>query len=260
MTQKQVTFDFRDQTVVITGASGGIGAATARKFLDTGAKVLLHANTNNENVISLLGSAKNVAPGSQELPGDFSCPQDVSNFLRAVESRADRVDIWVHAAGVDLMSPRLKEMPFEKKMRYLFQVDVFAAMEMAKEVGNRMKAQGGGTIVLFGWNGVRYGWKGETAELYGAAKGALLGFSRSLAESLAPEVRLCLLSPGWIKTRWGKKTSSETMDRVAADSLQNRWGDPDEIADAVLFFCSDASRYIDGIDILLDGGKRGSRI
>lgn len=252
----QIDFHFPNHTVVVTGASGGLGAATARKFLQAGAKTLLHANRNDKSVAEILENANNVTTGSGVLLGDFSAEQGVKDFLKKVFIQTERIDTWVHAAGVDLMSPELKSMPFEKKIRHLFQVDVFAAVETAKIIGARMKEQGGGTIIFFGWNGVRYGWKGESAELYGSAKGALTGFARSLAEGLAPEVRVRVLSPGWIRTRWGEKASSEIFSRMAADSLQNRWGSPDEVADAVLFFSSEASRYIDGIEILLDGGKR----
>ncbi len=250
-----LSFDFHSKTVVVTGASGGIGSAVATKFGLAGANLLLHVN---KNVYQHAGQSVPNFTGDQMVVADFSSPAEIAQFLQTINAKTEKIDVWVHAAGIDLMSPRMKNMPFEEKLRHFFQVDVFAPMEIAKKVGQRMKSEGGGVIVLFGWNGVKYGWIGETAELYGAAKGALLGFSRSLAESLAPEVRVRLLSPGWVKTRWGEKTSGDMEARLAADSLQNRWGTPDEIADAVLFFCSQESEFIDGIDVFLDGGKRGS--
>lgn len=246
--------DFHDKTVVITGASGGIGRAVAERFARAGARLVLHAN-------------KNVAPLRQTfdrtrceiLQADFQDPAERENFTDGVLEKFSKIDAWVNAAGLDLMAPSLKTLPFEKKLHHLFEVDVFAAIDMSKKVARHLKRQGGGTIVLLAWDGVEFGWAGETGELYGAAKGALLGFARSLAESAAPEVRVRCLCPGWIKTRWGEKACDDFSKRVAADSLQGRWGEPEDVAEAVFFFCRDASAYLDGIGVRINGGKRGTK-
>ncbi len=231
----------RHRTAVITGASGGIGAATATALEQAGATVIRHAcRTTGEGFLN----------------ADFESPAAVDRFFDTIIERTPKIDVFVNAAGVDLMSPTMKALPFENRLRRLMEVDVFAACRLSKRIGERMKTDGGGTLVFFSWDGVAYGWTGETAQLYGTAKGAVLGFCRSLAETLAPEVRVRCLSLGWIRTRWGVKASDEFQRLGADDSLLRRWGEPSEVADAVLYLVSPQSAFVDGIDIRLNGGKR----
>ena len=224
-------------TAVVTGASGGIGSATADALERTGVVVIRHT-----------GRTK----------ADFSVPDAADRFVDAVLEQSPKIDIWVNAAGVDLMSSEMKRLTFDDRLRLLMEVDVFATVNMSRRIGCQMKKQGGGTIVFFSWDGATYGMVGETAQLYGVAKGAVLGFCRSLAATLAPEVRVRCLSPGWIRTRWGANVSEEFQRLGTNDSLCGRWGEPSEVADAVLFLVSPQSEFVDGIDIRLNGGKRMS--
>jgi 3-oxoacyl-[acyl-carrier protein] reductase len=245
-------------TVFITGASGGIGLATAKRFASAGAEVILHAHRNllavNElrEFIQSNGGKVNIASA------DFSQSDAAENLYRHIIDLTDHVDILVNAAGLDLMSPSMTSLPFERKLQQILQTDVFTPILLSRMIGKRMQKRKRGTIFFLGWNGVDYGWRGETAQLYGAAKGALLGFCRSLAEDLAPDVLVRCLSLGWIKTRWGETLSEEVEGYYAADSRRNRWGTPEEVA-AVIEFLSDAeAKYIDGIGLRLDGEKRGT--
>jgi len=230
-----------NRTAVITGASGGIGAATAAVLERAGAAVIRHANRTQ---------------GNEYLHADFSRPGEADRFVDAVFRRSPKIDIWVNAAGVDLMTPEMKQLSFDERLRRLMEIDVFAALNMSRRIGQRMKEQGGGTLVFFSWDGVAYGLAGETAQLYGAAKGAVLGFCRSLAQTLAPEVRVRCLSLGWVRTRW--QAPKEFQRLGADDSLLGRWGEPSEVAEAVLFLVSPQSDFVDGIDIRLNGGKKTS--
>ena len=241
--------------VVITGASGGIGRAVARKFAASGAFVVLHANQNTPLAEKDLAEIQKTGGRGVVVSADFNRPSDRERFLNLILRQNSKIDVWVNAAGVDLMSPALKALSFEEKMRQLLEVDVIAAIELSRRVGFCMKEQGGGTLFFFGWDGVEYGWEGETAQLYGAAKGAISGFCRCLAESLAPEVRIRHLALGWIKTRWGQKASEEFDRRIVESSLQRRWGNPEEVAEVVSFLADDVSNYVDGLNIRINGGK-----
>jgi 3-oxoacyl-[acyl-carrier protein] reductase len=259
MTNQSADSRFDEKIVVITGASGGIGQAAARRFAQSGASVFLHAHRNIQIIEQLRQEILQYGGRCECFQADFSKPAEPERFVQSVFGKTKRIDIWVNGAGVDLMIPSLAKFTFEKKMQKIFQVDVFALTQMSIKVGKLMKEQGGGIIFFFSWNGVDYGWKGETALLYGAAKGAIQGFSRSFAETFAPCVRTCCLSLGWIKTRWGQRTSDDFIRQGNSDSLMNRWGTSAEVAETILFLSGDAAGFVDGLDFRLDGRKRGTR-
>ena len=267
-------------TVLITGASGGIGSAVAKRFASSETEIFLHAHQNLSAVNELQATIRSCGGKAEVVSVDFSQDQAAENLYRQVFELTDRVDILVNAAGLDLMSSALAPLPFEQKLQLILQADVFTPILLSRMIGKRMqerieqKRAGGisppvspdqhdqnrSSLFFLGWNGVDYGWRGETAQLYGAAKGALLGFSRSLAEDLAPNVLVRCLSLGWIKTRWGEKLSEEQERCYAADSRRNRWGTPEEVAAVIEFLSGNESAYIDGIGLRLDGEKKSSAV
>ena len=242
-------------TALITGASGGIGSATAQRFAIAGVRVILHAHRNVSAVNELRETLQRQGGKAEVVTADFSQSNAAEKLYRQVFNQTDHIDILVNAAGLDLMLPPAAAMPFEQKLQLILQTDVFTPILLSRIIGKKMLERKQGTIFFLGWNGVDYGWQGETAQLYGASKGALLGFSRSLAEDLAPDVLVRCLSLGWIKTRWGEKLPEEVEQRYATDSRRNRWGTPEEVAAAIEFLSSDESKYIDGIGLRLDGEK-----
>lgn len=252
-------YNFSGKNVLITGATGGIGEAVARRFADSGAFVLLHTNRNRDQAEKTLAEIRQNGGRGDIIVADFGPNFNSNIFLKQTLEKTVRIDIIVNSAGLDLMLPEISQKTFAEKMQNIFFVDVFATVKLSRDFGRLMKEQGSGTIIFFGWDGVDCGWTGETAELYGLAKGAIQGFSRSLAESLAPSVRIRELSLGWIKTRWGKRSSNDFEKRVVQDSLQNRWGEASEVADIILFLSSDVSEYMDGINLKINGGKRGTK-
>jgi len=243
-------------TILITGSSGGIGFAAAKRFAAAGGSVILHANQNIAAVSKLREKIQRQGGKAEIIPTDFSQPHAAETIYQRVCALTDHIDVLVNAAGLDLMSPTAASLPFEQKLHQIWQTDVSTPIQLSRIIGKRMQERGRGTIFFFGWSGVDYGWRGEAAQLYGLAKGALLGFSRSLAEDLAPDVLVRCLSLGWIKTRWGEKLSEEVERHYAADSRRNRWGTPEEVAAVLEFLASEEAKYVDGIGLRLDGEKR----
>ena len=248
-------------TILITGASGGIGFATAQRFAQAGAKLILHAHQNIDAIKELQHSYQKRGGTADIVSTDFTQTDAAEQLYRQTFELTDNVDVFVNAAGLDLMSPSLVSLSYGQKLQRIFQTDVYTPMMLSRLFCKRMLEQKGGTIFLFGWSGVDSGWPGETAQLYGAAKGALLGFSRALAEDVAarnagPDVLVRCLALGWIKTRWGVKLREEAEQRYAADSRRNRWGTPKDVAAAIEFLSTPESGYMDGIGLRLDGEKR----
>ncbi len=119
---------------------------------------------------------------------------------------------------------------------------------------NYLKIFSQSSIVLFGWDGAARGMEGETAQLYSLAKGAIIAFVKSLAQDLAPRVRVCSVSPGWIQTTWGSAPSEKFKKRGERESLAGRWGTPEEIARAVRFLVSKEASFVNGQDLTVNGG------
>ena len=114
------------------------------------------------------------------------------------------LDAWLHLAGADTLTGPAAKLSFDAKLDLLWSVDVVATIRLCRDVGRRMVAQGSGAIVTMGWDQAETGMEGDSGELFAATKGAILAFTRSLALSLAPKVRVNALAPGWIKTAWGR--------------------------------------------------------
>ena len=118
-----------------------------------------------------------------------------------------------------------------------------------------MKAAGGGAIVNLGWDQAEQGMAGDSGEMFAATKGAIMAFSRSLAKSLAPQVRVNCLAPGWIKTSWGEQASAYWQQRATRESLRGRWGLPEDVAAVARFLASPAADFITGQVIAVGGGR-----
>jgi len=133
-------------------------------------------------------------------------------------------------------------------------VDVTATILLARAVGERMKARGGGVLLTIGWDQAETGMEGDSGQLFAAAKGAVMAFTKSLALTLAPEVRVNCLAPGWIQTAWGKNASRQWQERVQRETPLGRWGTPEDVAAAARWLVSPAASYIHGQIIRVNGG------
>ena len=98
---------------------------------------------------------------------------------------------------------------------------------------------------------------GDSGELFAATKGAIMAFTRSLAKSLAPHVRVNCVAPGWIKTAWGERASAAWQERAVRESLLARWGTPEDVARAVRFLVSPEAAFITGQVLPVNGGLGG---
>jgi 3-oxoacyl-[acyl-carrier protein] reductase len=105
-----------------------------------------------------------------------------------------------------------------------------------------------------GWDQAETGMAGDSGELFSATKGAILAFTRSLALSLAPNVRVNALAPGWIKTKWGETASQGWQNRVLRETPLARWGTPEDVARVACFLVSPSAQFITGQVVRVNGG------
>ena len=109
-------------------------------------------------------------------------------------------------------------------------------------------------ILNVGWDQAATGMDGDSGELFAAAKAAVMAFTKSLAVSLAPAVRVNCVAPGWIKTAWGESAPDEWQARIMRETPLNRWGTPKDIARCARWLCSDDAAFVTGQVVNVNGG------
>jgi 3-oxoacyl-[acyl-carrier protein] reductase len=245
---------------VVTGASSGIGAAIALELASAGAHCFLQWRRNREGIEAIATKIRQqcLVP-CETYPCDFSETEKHELLVNAAwEWGSKGIDIWVNNAGADVLTGDSAKQTFEQKLDELLRVDVFSTMHISRLVGKRMKAQRRGVIINIGWDQAEQGMAGDSGELFAATKGAVMAFTRSLAKSLAPEVRVNCVAPGWIKTSWGEGASQYWQERAKRESLLERWGTPEDVAHAVRFLASPSASFITGHVLPVNGGLRQS--
>lgn len=238
----------------VLGSTSGIGRATALKLAEAGADVVVHGRRSRERAEEVASLCRARGVRSEVLMADLA---DRAEGDRLVESAWDLwggLDAWLHIAGADTLTGAGAKRPFDEKLDTLLAVDVVATVRLCRAVGKMMKEAGGGSIVTMGWDQAETGMEGDSGELFAATKGAILAFTRSLALSLAPTVRVNAVSPGWIKTAWGESASTTWQDRVMRETPLKRWGTPEDVARAARFLVGPDSAFLTGQVVRVNGG------
>lgn len=244
------------QVAVVTGASGGIGRAIARELAAAGADVVIHGRARREQAEETARWVRGCGRQALVVLADLAEPVAAEELARRAWNWQGRVDIWVNAAGVDVLTGAAARWTLEQKLDALWQVDVRATVVLSRLAGARMKDAGGGAIINLGWDQAEQGMAGDSGEMFAAVKGAVMAFTRSLAQSLAPEVRVNCVAPGWIRTEWGEGASAYWQQRACRESLRGRWGTPEDVARATLFLASPQADFITGQILAVNGGFR----
>jgi len=242
------------RTAVVTGSSSGIGRAIALELARAGANVVVHARRSEQAAAAVAEELRGLGVQSTVLLADLADPQAAEELVERAWSWQSGLDIWINNAGADTLTGEAARWSYLQKLDVLWQVDVRGAMVCSRAVGARMTAAGSGAILTIGWDQAERGMAGDSGELFGAVKGAVMAFTRSLAKSLAPKVRVNCLAPGWIKTAWGETASDYWQQRAQNESLLHRWGTPEDVAKTATFLVSPAASFITGQIVAVDGG------
>lgn len=250
------SFSLLGQTALVTGASGGIGQAIATSLAAAGANVVVHGNRNREQLKTLAQAIRNLGREVLVLPADLAEPAEVSTLAQESWAWQGKLDLLVNNAGVDVLTGVAATWSFAEKLEQLWKVDVAACLELSRALGAKMRQRGTGCIVQIGWDQAERGMAGDSGEMFAAIKGAVMAFSRSLAQSLAPQVRVNCLALGWIRTSWGEQTSDYWHQRAQREALRGRWGLPTDVAAAVRYLASPEADFVTGQVIALNGGFR----
>lgn len=239
---------------VVVGGSSGIGRAIALELARGGADVLVHGGHRKAAADEVAEQVRQLGRQSDSLVADLSSSEAGSRLVDECWEKFGPLDFWVHNAGVDLLTTPEAKLDYASKLQRLLDIDVRAAVLATKEVSQRMVANGRGTILLIGWDQADRGMEGDSGELFAAAKNSLMGFTRSLALSVAPRVRVNCIAPGWIRTAWGEKAGQAWQDRVIRETPLARWGEPEDIAKLARFLLSQDASFLTGQVINANGG------
>jgi 3-oxoacyl-[acyl-carrier protein] reductase len=239
------------RVALVTGASGGIGRATAIELARRGARVAIHYFRNREGA----GQTLAAAPGGAVFGADLRRRDEVGRLVAEVERELGPVDILVANAGDLIERKPLAEMS-EALFRDVMDTNVMSAFFCSQAVAPGMIARKRGAIVtlasLAAWNG-----GGPGALAYCAAKGAIVSFSKAIAKELAPHgVRVNCVSPGLIDDTafHARFTPRQSFDATAKTVPLGRAGTPAEVANVIAFLCGDESSYLAGETIEINGG------
>jgi 3-oxoacyl-[acyl-carrier protein] reductase len=247
--------DLAGRTVLVTGSTHGIGREVAMALAAAGGRVAVHGRSRDaaEEVAAVLAGNDRHAG---TFLADLADPPAVEQLIADVGRRLPGIDTLVLVAGADVLTGSPAKWSFEQKLEQLLRVDVVSTMILARGVGRWMRDREGGSIVTIGWDQAATGMEGDSGELFAAMKGAVMAFTKSLAKSLAPQVRVNCVAPGWIRTAWGEGASDVWQERAVRESMLGRWGTPADIASAVHWLVSPQAAFVTGQVLPVNGGFR----
>jgi len=241
--------------VLVTGASSGIGRAIAIAAARAGADVAITYRANKAGASDVEREIRSLARRSAVIQLDLADERSVRDLGPAATGALGRVDAWINNAGADILTGDGAALSSMEKLDLLLAVDLRGTIVASWQAVELLQAQStGGVIINMSWDHVLTGMPGRNPQLYAAVKGGVLAFSKSLARSVAPRIRVNVLAPGWIETSFGASVDENVRRDVANSTPLKRWGTPDDVAGAAVFLASPAASYLTGQAILIGGG------
>jgi 3-oxoacyl-[acyl-carrier protein] reductase len=243
------------KTALVTGASRGIGAATALALANHGAgRLILHYNSYQSGIDSVVAAAKGAGADAMAIQADLGTPEGIEAFLRSLQSTGAGIDILVNNAGSLVKRAKLAEFTPELFDRVMT-LNVKSAWFIAQAVAPHMIAQKSGFIVNVSSIAARNGG-GIGATVYASAKAAVSAMTKGIMKELAPHgIRVNAVSPGTVDNDFHAQFSTrQILDSVVAATPAGALGTNEEVADTIVFLCSPAARYIHGQTIEINGG------
>ncbi len=240
-------FSLSGKTILVTGASSGIGRAVAQECAAAGAVCLITAR-NQERLQQTLDELQ--GEGHQMFISDLA---DITAIDTMIEN-LPKLDGVVSCAGV--VETKLLKFTEEEDLQNLFQTNTFSAIRLVRSLLQKKKLKKDSSVVFISSiSGVKCGYIGGS--LYGATKGAIEGFAKATALELAPQrIRVNTITPGMVETSLLKDVEVD-QEQIETDKQKypmKRYGKPEEIGYSAVYLLSDATKWVTGTSLLIDGG------
>lgn len=247
-----------NKILLVTGASRGIGAAIARLAAKRGYDVAINYAGNEAAAKSVVEDIQKEGRRAIAVKGNMGNPRDITNLFEQVDRQLGRLTDLVNNAGIMGFPSRVDEIDTEK-LKEVIDVNVTGAILVAREAVRRISRKhggSGGTIVNIGSMAAILGMPGDYV-WYAASKGALNSFTVGLAREVIGEgIRVNAVSPGLIDTDIHETAGQpDRAQRLKSVIPIGRFGQPDEVAQTVLYLMSDESSYVVGANVSISGGR-----
>ena len=243
------------RAVLVTGGSSGIGKAIALAAADAGADVAITFRANAAGADEVQRAIRTAGRRTAAVALDLADARSLAALGPAARSALGRLDVWINNAGADILTGDGASLSRIDKLDRLIAVDLRGTMLASWQAAEMFAAQDeGGVIINMSWDHVLAGMAGINPQLYAAVKGGVLAFSKSLARSVAPRVRVNVIAPGFIETSFGAGADESWRRHVVEATPLGRWGTPDDVAGAAVFLASPAAAFLTGQTSLVGGG------
>ena len=245
----------KDKVTVITGASSGIGRAIALAYAGEGARVVVNYNRSKDRAQDVVSEIQGFSGQAVAIQADIADPGAVARLLNTIIGEFGRIDVWVNNAGADILTGSGAQLTDAQKLERLVDVDLKGTIRCCWAVADVMQQQGSGVIINMSWDQAVHGYQGTNPQMFSAVKAGIQAFSKSLAKTVAPAVRVNVLAPGWIATSFAREVMEQDYySERTAEIPMKRFGQPDDVAGAAVFLACKDSAYITGAVLNIGGG------
>ncbi len=240
------------KTVLITGASRGIGQATAIKFAKEGFKVAVNFKENKAAAYEVCEEIKKNGGNAKAFKADVSKGDEVKKMVEDVTREFGEISVLVNNAGIALRQGLFADFS-EQDFKSVFETNVFGVANCCREVVPDMVRKHAGKIINVS---SVWGICGASCEVaYSASKAAVIGFTKALAKELAPSgINVNCVAPGMIETDMNAHLSNDEIEAFKNEIPMMKIGKVSEVADVIYFLASEASGYMTGQVVSVDGG------
>ena len=240
---------------VVTGGSSGIGHAVAIELAKQGARVAINYRLSRDAANDCVDAIKGLGFEAASFQADVADVSQVSSLIAEATEYLGGIDIWANVAGADILTGSGAELADHEKLQQLLAVDLQGTINCCWAAEPILRRSNTAVVVNMSWDLALRGMAGRNPEMFAAVKAGVTGFTRSFARSVAPHIRVNEVAPGWIATAFAEKEMTDEYRKwVIEQTPMARFGYPQDIANAVVFLCSEESNFITGQTLNVNGG------